>query len=95
VHTERTLTARERQALGVQWDHRCAGTDCCPPTPHPLTRLVPHHVNTYASNGGLTSLGETIPCCERLHQDIHLGGKTLRLRDGRLINENGYLEEGQ
>ena len=94
VHSGRTLTGRERRALNTRWDHRCAGTDCCPPLPEPLRTLVPHHLKRYSSNGGQTSLGETIPCCTNLHNDIHLGKKTIRLRDGRLINENGYLEDG-
>jgi hypothetical protein len=32
-----------------------------------------------------------IPACEHCHHDLHDGHRTLRLRDGRLINEYGWL----
>jgi hypothetical protein len=94
VHSGRTLTGKERRALAVQWDGRCAGTDCCPGTPEPLRPLIPHHTQRFAKNGGRTSLGETIPCCDRLHDDLHLGKRTIRLRDGRFLHEDGYLGTG-
>jgi hypothetical protein len=40
---------------------------------------------------GQTSLSTTLLPCPTLHQDIHLGGRPIRLRDGRLITEDGYL----
>jgi hypothetical protein len=42
------------------------------------------------SKGGRTSLDESLPLCEAGHQDLHEGKKTLRLRDGRYLNENGF-----
>ena len=90
VHTGRTLTAQERKACLAQHGHRCAGVDCCDGLPHPLKRLVPHHVETYAANG-TTSLAATVPICDALHDDIHVGKRTVQLRDGRWINEQGVV----
>jgi hypothetical protein len=93
AHSGRTLTASERRALAVQYDNRCAGADCCPGTPDPLLPLVPHHVISHAVSGH-TKLEESLPFCDRAHHDLHTGRKLLRLRDGRLITENGYLTDG-
>jgi hypothetical protein len=90
AHSGRTLTAAERRALAVQYDNRCAGADCCPGTPDPLMPLVPHHVTRYSEHGQ-TQLEESLPLCDRAHHDLHTGKKLLRLRDGRLIDENGYI----
>jgi len=90
VHTGRTLTAPERKACLAQHGNRCAGTDCCDGLPHPLTRLIPHHVDTYATTG-TTSLSTTVPSCEVMHDDIHIGKRTVQLRDGRWINEQGVV----
>jgi len=94
VHTLRTLTGRERTASQVQFDHRCAGDGCCSGQPDPLIVLVPHHVRRHATFGR-TSLEETLLVCERLHQDLHLGKRTVRLRDGRLVDENGFVTEAE
>jgi hypothetical protein len=40
---------------------------------------------------GKTSIDETLLVCDRLHQDLHVGKRTIRLRDGRLITEDGWL----
>jgi hypothetical protein len=53
---------------------------------------VPHHVRKHAVFG-TTSLGESLLVCDTLHNDIHLGRRPIRLRDGRLITEDGYLED--
>ncbi len=92
IHTARTLTGTELKAARVQFDNRCAGDGCCPGTPDPLIPLVPHHVIGHAKTG-LTSLGETVLCCETLHHDLHTGKRTIRLRNGRLLNEDGYLSD--
>jgi hypothetical protein len=92
AHSGRTLTAAERRALATQYDNRCAGADCCPGTPDPLMPLVPHHVIGHAKSGH-PQLEETQPFCDRAHHDLHTGKKLLRLRDGRLINEDGYLTD--
>jgi hypothetical protein len=92
VHTARTLTGTELTAARVQFNNRCAGVGCCPGTPDPLTPLVPHHVRRHALTG-TTSLDETLLVCERLHQDLHLGKRTVRLRDGRLVTEDGFVAD--
>jgi hypothetical protein len=92
VHTARTITGTELKAVRAQYGNRCAGLDCCPGTPDPLVPLVPHHVRRHAVFGQ-TSIEETLLVCDRLHADLHVGKRTLRLRDGRLITEDGYLEE--
>jgi hypothetical protein len=56
-----------------------------------LVPLRPHHVLGYAENQ-VTSLDETLPVCETLHHDLHDGHRTVRLRDGRFLNENGFVE---
>jgi hypothetical protein len=92
AHSGRTLTASERRALAVQYDNRCAGADCCPGSPDPLVPLVPHHITRY-TDGGRTELAESLPLCDRAHHDLHTGKKLLRLRDGRLIDEHGYITD--
>jgi len=90
AHTARTLTGLERNAIHVQFDQRCIGIGCCRGRPDPLTMLVPHHVRKYAADG-ITVLEESLLFCESAHHDIHTGKKTLRLRDGRLVNEEGWV----
>jgi hypothetical protein len=92
VHSARTVTGTELTALRVQHDNRCAGLGCCPGQPDPLIPLVPHHVQRHADSG-TTTLTDTVLACERLHQDLHLGKKTIRLRDGRLLNEAGWVTD--
>ncbi len=87
-HTERTLRPHERRALLTRWDSRCASSTC--PSP-PGTSLIPHHVEGFASCG-TTSYADSLPFCLADHTHVHRGG-TLRLRDGRLLDENGYLDE--
>jgi hypothetical protein len=91
VHSARTITGTELKAANAQFDQRCAGDGCCPSTPDPLIPLVPHHLIGHAV-AGRTSLGETLLVCPTLHHDLHTGKRTLRLRNGRLINEHGYLD---
>lgn len=38
-----------------------------------------------------TRLRDLAPLCEHCHHDLHEGHATLRLRDGRLIDENGWV----
>jgi hypothetical protein len=91
-HTERTLKPHERQAKKIETGNRCqiAGCRCGPSPAGPSSsRLVPHHPDAYARTG-TTSLSDTVWTCERCHHDLHEGHKTLRLRDGRWLNENGW-----
>jgi hypothetical protein len=89
THTGRTLTAQERRASLVQHGYQCAGLRCCTPN-DPLTRLIPHHVFVWATHGR-TSIEETIWACPRLHMGLH-EGRTLPLRGGRWINEDGWAD---
>jgi len=84
-HTERTLKAHERRAKRVETGGRCQASGCaCGPG----QRLVPHHPEAYAVCG-TTSLSETVLFCERDHHHLH-AGRTLRLRDGRWLDERGW-----
>ena len=89
VHTQRTLTGRERRALTIETGGTCAGQGCCRGTPDPLTVLRPHHVRRFTDDGQ-TSLDDTIAICDTLHHDLHEGRTTVRLRDGRYLNEHGW-----
>ncbi len=89
VHAQRTLTGLERRALAIETGARCAGIGCCPDRPDPLVVLRPHHARRYADDG-VTCLDETIPVCDTLHHDLHEGHQTVRLRDGRYLNEAGF-----
>ena len=90
MHSQRTITGIETKAVRVQFGNRCPGIGCCTGQPDPLTPLIPHHVEMFSVTG-TTSLFATLPCCEHLHADIHLGKKVIRLRDGSFISEEGYL----
>jgi hypothetical protein len=87
-HTERTLKAHERRAKRVETVGRCqvAGCRC-----GPGSKLIPHHPDAFA-NCGTTSCNDTAMLCESDHAHLHDGG-TLRLRDGRLLNQNGWVQE--
>jgi hypothetical protein len=95
VHTGRTLTATERRAALIEHGNQCAGTGCCRgstgSTTDPTNDLRPHHVRRFTDDGR-TSLEETVMICDTLHHDLHEGGKTLRLRNGRYLNENGWVD---
>jgi hypothetical protein len=91
VHAQRTLTGTERRALAVEGGDRCVGDGCCPGTPDPLTPIRPHHVFGYAEDQ-VTSIDQTLPVCDVLHHDLHEGHKTVRLRDGRYLNEHGFTD---
>lgn len=92
AHSGRTHTAKEGRAVRIRWGDRCAGADCCSGEPDLLLRLILHHVRMF-SRYGRTVLDETLPLCERAHQDLHVGKRVLRLRDGRLLTEDGFLDE--
>ena len=92
-HTQRTATAVERQISYLQWGWRCAvfGCDRGPATGHPL---VPHHGSLF-SRTGTTSLDDTVPLCEQDHHRLHQGRRPLRLRDGRAIGPEGWVDVEQ
>jgi len=90
-HTERTLKAHERRAKKVQTGGRCqvAGCRC-----GPGARLVPHHPDAWARTGR-TSLSDTVLVCDGHHHDLHSGGRTLRLRGGRWLDQHGWTDGPQ
>lgn len=91
AHAGRTLTAIERRAALIQHDNRCAGVGCCRGRPDPLRPLRPHHVQRFAEDG-LTWLEDTVMICDTLHHDLHAGGRTVLLRDGRRLREQGWVD---
>jgi hypothetical protein len=91
VHSQRTLTADERRAQAAEGGDRCAGDGCCSGLPDALTAVRQHHVLGYAEDQ-VTSLDETLPVCDVLHRDLHEGHRTVRLRDGRFVNEHGFVD---
>jgi hypothetical protein len=89
-HTVRTLKTHERRAKTVETGGRCEAAYCHSP---PGRRLIPHHPEPYAVSGK-TSFYDTVMLCEGgCHDDLHLGGKVLRLRNGRLLGPEGWVSE--
>ncbi|MCA1712151.1 MAG: 13E12 repeat family protein [Actinobacteria bacterium] len=86
-HTARTLKAHERKAKLMETGDVCQAAGCHPP---PGTPLIPHHPEAYARSG-LTSFYDTVMFCDRSHDDLHVGGKTLLLKDGRLLGPDGWV----
>jgi hypothetical protein len=86
--THRHATERERRALRAKWGDYCAGNGCA------STDTVPHHVPPCWKTGR-TKLEDLVPLCKSDHHDVHDGHRTIRLRDGRLIDENGWVDEGR
>lgn len=91
VHAGRTLTGRQRRAALLEHRGRCAGVGCCRGGPAPGADLRPHHVRRWTEDGR-TSLDETVLVCDVLHRDLHEGRRTIRLRDGRQLSEQGWIE---
>ena len=87
-HTERTLKPHERRAKLLETGGQCQGAGC---TRGPGHRLVPHHPTPYSVNP-VTSLSDTVLLCEGTHQDIHVGGRTIRLKDGRFLGPDGWAD---
>lgn len=88
-HTGRTLKPHERRIKHLETGGICQAAGCCrgDPTGDPL---IPHHAEPYAVCGR-TSLEDTIMLCHVSHDDVHVGGKTLRLKDGRRLGPNGWV----
>ncbi len=84
--THRSATRRERRALRAQWGPTCAVRGCR------STLTVPHHVVPWWSSRQ-TRLRDLAPLCEHCHHDLHEGRRTLRLRDGRLVDDHGWATE--
>ena len=81
----RHATARERRALRALWGASCAVNGC------DRTATVPHHVEMF-SRSRRTRLADLVPLCTGHHHDVHDAHRTLRLRDGRLIHEDGWAD---
>jgi hypothetical protein len=88
-HTARTLKAHERRAKLMETGGVCQAAGCHPP---PGTPLIPHHPDAYARSR-TTSFDDAVMLCERSHHDVHDGGKTLRLKDGRLLAPDGWIRQ--
>jgi hypothetical protein len=86
-HTERTLRAHERRAKHVETGGRCQSAAC---RSGPDAPLIPHHPNAWARTG-TTSKGDSVMFCPLDHHHVH-SGVTIRLRDGRRLNEKGWVE---
>jgi hypothetical protein len=88
-HTSRTLKPHERKIKQLETSGVCETAGCGrgDPTGHPL---IPHHITPYAQCK-TTSLEDTILLCDISHAHLH-HGNTLRLKNGRRINEHGYTD---
>jgi hypothetical protein len=88
-HAERTLKPHERRMKQVETGGVCQGAGCGrgERTGH---RLIPHHPTPYAINP-VTSVHDTVLFCELTHADVHVGGKTVRLKDGRVLGPDGWV----
>ena len=84
-HTERTLKAHERRAKRLETGGQCQGRGC------QRHGQVPHHADPWARCGS-TSLRDTALLCQSCHRDLHVGKKTLRLRNGRWLDEDGWAD---
>ena len=89
-HTIRTLKQHERRAKTVETGGRCEAAFCHAP---PGRRLIPHHPEPYAVTGR-TSFYDTVMLCEGgCHDDLHMGGKVLRLKNGKLLGPEGWVTQ--
>ena len=88
-HTSRTLSPHERKIKRIETGGICEAAGCTrgDPTGDPL---IPHHIEPHAKCG-TTSLADTAMFCDISHADLH-HGKTIRLKNGRRINENGWVD---
>lgn len=87
-HTERTLKAHERRAKNVETGRRCQTAACG--RGHG-SRLVPHHPDAWARSG-TTSFWDAVMFCDQCHHDLHLGRRILRLKDGRRLGPDGWVQ---
>ena len=83
-HTKRPLTSHERKIKRIETGGTCEAAGCTQPG------TIPHHITPYAKSG-TTSLTDTALFCDTSHTDLH-HGKTIRLKNGRSINENGWVD---
>ena len=86
-HTSRTLKPHERRIKHLETGGQCQGAGC---TRGPGCRLVPHHPELF-SRCGTTTLRDTVLFCDKDHDALHRG-LTLTLKDGRRINQHGWVQ---
>ena len=71
------------------WGLYCAVLGCA------STDTVPHHAEPWWRTGR-TKLSDLVPLCKSNHHDVHgpssAGHRTLLLRDGSRIDDNGWVE---
>jgi hypothetical protein len=89
-HTDRTLKPHERRIKQIETGGTCQAAGCTRGS-HSGHRLIPHHAEPFALSRA-TSLNDTVLLCQVSHHDLHEGGKTIRLNDGRLITAAGWAE---
>jgi hypothetical protein len=89
-HTERTLKPHERRIKQLETGGICQVAGCSKGL-HTGHRLTPHHPTPYSVDP-VTSLHDTVMLCDLSHSDVHVGGKTIRLKDGRVIGPHGWVE---
>ena len=73
--------------MRAAWGSRCAVNGCT------LPGEVPHHAEPFWK-ARLTALKDLVPLCRHHHHDVHDGHQKLRLRDGRVIDEWGWVVAG-
>jgi hypothetical protein len=88
-HTQRTLKPHERKIKNLETGGRCQGAGCAHGLEH--GPLIPHHPEAFA-RCGTTSVNDTVMFCEPTHHDLHVGGKTIQLKDGRGLNADGWAD---
>jgi len=89
-HSSRTLKAHERRALYAHTAGRCQGARATRFAGQPGTVLHPHPTDPW-NRCGTTSLTDTAVICDCCHIHVH-HGHHLRLKDGRLLGPDGWIE---
>ncbi len=86
--SHRSATTKERRALRARWGPQCAITGCT------STQTVPHHVRPWWLTHQ-TALRDLIPIGTHDHHELHEHHRTLRLKDGRHIDQLGWADPEQ
>jgi len=84
-----TLKPHDRRAKRAQTGGTCQAAGC---PPRPDRPLAPHHAIPW-SHCHTTSISDTVLLCEKSHHDLHTGGRTLKLRDGRRLNASNRIHD--
>ena len=82
--TKRDADHHQRRALNAAWGPTCAALGCDNPS------VIPHHVELWSRQGD-TNIDDLRPLCPSCHDDIHLGNRTITLRDGTAIGPTGWV----